>query len=42
MFDILHIVGNYPITLLKTGKILVMGHDPSARRRDIRIFESSP
>ena len=41
MFDILHIVGNRPITLLRTGKILAMGHNPSVRRRGIRIFESS-
>ena len=42
MFDILHIVGNSLITLLRTGKILAMGHDPSARMRGIRMFESSP
>ena len=42
MFDILHIADNSPITLLRTGKILVMGHDPSGRRRGIRLFESSP
>ena len=41
MFDILHIVGNSPITLLRTSKILAMGHDPSMRRKDIRLFESS-
>ena len=29
MFDILHIVSNSPITLLRTGKILAMGHDLS-------------
>ena len=28
-FDILHIIGNSLITLLRTDKILVMGHDPS-------------
>ena len=42
MFDILHILGNSLITLLRTGKILALGHDPSVRRRGIRIFESSP
>ena len=41
-FDILHIVGNSPITLLRTGKILAMGQDPSTRRRCIHLFESSP
>ena len=30
VFDILHIVGNSLMTLLRTGKILVMAHDPSA------------
>ena len=40
VFDILHIVGNSPITLL-IGKILMMGHDPSARRKGIRLFENS-
>ena len=29
VFDILHILGNSPITLSRTGKILAMGHDPS-------------
>ena len=42
VFDILHIVGNSPITLLRTSKIMVMGHDPTAQMRDIRLFESSP
>ena len=28
VFDILHIVGNSLIALLRTGKILAMGHDP--------------
>ena len=42
MLDIFHIVGNSPITLLRTCKILVMGHDPSAQRRGLRLFESSP
>ena len=41
MFDILHIVGNSPITLLRTGKILVMGHDPFVQRRGIHLFEHS-
>ena len=42
MFDILHIVGNSSITLLRTSKILAMGHDPSTQRKGIRLFESSP
>ena len=42
VFDILHIVGNSPITLLRASKILVMGHDPTAQMRGIRLFESSP
>ena len=32
MFDILDIVGNSMINLLRTVKILLMGHDLSARR----------
>ena len=41
MFDILHTVGNSLITLIRTGKILAMGHDPSTRKRGIHKFESS-
>ena len=41
VFDILHIIGNSPITLLKIGKILGMVHDPSVQRRDIRLFKIS-
>ena len=41
LFDILHMVGNSLVTLLRTSKILVMDHDPSARRRGILLFESS-
>ena len=40
VFDMLHIVGNRPITLLKVGKILAIDHDPSMRRIDVRFFES--
>ena len=29
VFDILHIGSNSLITLMRTGKILVMGHDPT-------------
>ena len=29
VFDILHVLCNGPITLLRTGKILAMDHDPS-------------
>ena len=42
VFDILHIVGSSLITLLRTIKILEMGHYPSARRRGIRLFKISP
>ena len=42
MFDILQILYNSLITLLRTGKVLVMGHDSSARRRDKCLFESNP
>ena len=42
MFDILHIVGNSPITLLRAGKILAMDHDPFVRRRGICLLESGP
>ena len=40
MLDILHVVSNGPITLLRTGKILAMGHDPSSRRRGICLSEN--
>ena len=42
MFDILHILSNSLITLLRIDKILEMGHDSFVRRRGIRLFESSP
>ena len=42
VFDIMHIVSNSPITLMRTDKILMMNHDPSTRRRGKRLFESSP
>ena len=42
VFDIFHIVGNSPITLFWTSKILVIGHDPTAQMRGILLFESSP
>ena len=42
VLDILHIVGNSLITLLRASKILAMDHDPSVRRRGICLFESSP
>ena len=42
IFDILHILGNSSITLLRTGQILAMDHDLSVLRRDICLFESSP
>ena len=42
VFDILHIVGNTAITLLRTGKILAISHDSFVGRKGIRLFESSP
>ena len=42
MFDILHVFGNGPITLLRTGKILAMDHDPSTRGRDICLLKGGP
>ena len=42
VFDILHILSNSSITLLRTNKIMTMGHDPSARRTGLRLFESRP
>ena len=42
MYDILHIVSNGSITLPRTGKILVMGHDLLAQMRGICLFKSSP
>ena len=38
VFDILHVFCNGSITLLRTGKILAMDHDPSAGGRDIYVF----
>ena len=42
VFDILHIVGNSTINLLRANKIIEMDHDPSTRRRGIHLFESGP
>ena len=42
MFDILHVFYNGPITLVRTRKILVMDHDPSAGRRGICLLEGGP
>ena len=39
VFNILHIVGNSPITLLRTGKILAMGHDPTMQMRGMSFLE---
>ena len=41
VFDILHIVGNSSITLLRTSKILAMGDGSSVQMRDIHLFKSS-
>ena len=45
VFDILHVLCNGPITLLRTSKILAMDHDPSMGGRGICLLEgdlSSP
>ena len=42
VFHILNIISNSLTTLLRTSKILAMGHDPFARRRGIRLFGSIP
>ena len=42
VFDFVHVVDNGLITLLRTGKILVMSHDPSARWGGIRLFKNGP
>ena len=42
MFDILHVLCNGLITLLRVSKILAMGHDPSARGRGICLQEGDP
>ena len=41
MFDILHIDGNNSIALLRNGKILVMGHDPSTRYLFLRVVQAA-
>ena len=41
VFDILYIVCNSLITLLRIDKILAIGHDLFVRRRGICLFESS-
>ena len=42
MFDILHVVCNGSSTLLRTGKILAIDHDPSTRGRGICLLEGGP
>ena len=42
VFDVLHGFCIGPITLLRTGKILVMDHDPSAGGRGICLLEGGP
>ena len=42
MFDILHVFCNAPITLLRTGKIMTMDHDPFAGGRGICLLEGGP
>ena len=38
----MHVFCNGPITLLKTGKILAMDHDPSEGGRSICLLEGGP
>ena len=42
VFDILNVFCNGLITLLRTGKILAMDHDPSVRGRGICLLEGGP
>ena len=42
MFDILHVFCNGTSTLLRSGKILAMDHDPSTRGRGICFLEGGP
>ena len=42
VFDILNVFCNDFSTLLKTGKILAMDHDPSAGGRGICLLEGGP
>ena len=42
VFDILHVLCNGLITLLRTRKIMVMDHDSSAGGRDICLLEGGP
>ena len=42
MFDILHVFYNGLSTLLRTGKILAMDHDPSAGGRGICLLKGGP
>ena len=42
MFDILHVVCNGLITLLRTSKILAIDHDQSVGGRDICLLEGGP
>ena len=42
VFDILHVFCNGLITLLRTGKIMVMNHHLSVGRRGICLLEGGP
>ena len=42
MFNILHVFYNGPFTVLRTGKILAIDHDPSFRGRGICLLEGGP
>ena len=42
VLEIFHVLCNGPSTLLRTGKILAMDHDPSTGGRDICLLEGGP
>ena len=42
VFDILHVLCNGLITLLRIGKILAINHDPPAGGRGVCLLEDSP
>ena len=42
MFDIFHVFGNGPSTLLRTGKVMAMDHDPSVGGRGNCLLEGGP
>ena len=42
VFDILHMLCNCPITLLKTSKIWAINHDLSVKEKGICLLEGDP